>query len=79
MPEEQQEGSASTALAAIRDEIDAIDQQLIELLNRRAAASVEVARIKRNGDVTTYVPSREQEVLNNILAANQGPLNEAHV
>ncbi len=79
MPEAHEERSASAALAAIRDEIDAIDQQLIELLNRRAAASVEVARIKRNGDVTTYVPSREQEVLNNILAANQGPLNEAHV
>ena len=79
MPEEHEERSASAALATIRDEIDALDQQLIELLNRRAAASVEVARIKRNGDVTTYVPSREQEVLNNILAANQGPLNEAHV
>lgn len=79
MPEAHEERSANAALAAIRDEIDATDQQLIELLNRRAAASVEVARIKRNGDVTTYVPSREQEVLNNILAANRGPLNEAHV
>ncbi len=67
------------ALAAIRREIDEIDRQLIKLLNRRAAASVEIARIKRNGDVSTFVPSREQEVLQNVLAANDGPLTEAHV
>jgi chorismate mutase/prephenate dehydratase len=69
----------ASALATIRREIDAIDRQLIELLNRRAQASVEIARIKRNGDVSTYVPSREQEVLRNVLAANRGPLTEAHV
>ncbi len=67
------------SLGAVRQEIDAIDRQLIALLNRRAEASVEVARIKRGGDVTTYVPSREQEVLNNVLAANDGPLTEGHV
>ena len=33
-------------LGAIRQEIDAIDRDLIALLNRRATASVEVARIK---------------------------------
>jgi chorismate mutase/prephenate dehydratase len=67
------------ALGEIRREIDAIDAELIRLLNRRATASVEVARIKRGGDVSTYVPSREQEVLRNVLAANTGPLTEAHV
>ncbi len=79
MLEEGRERPAADALAAVRDEIDTIDRQLIDLLNRRAAASVEVARIKREGAVTTYVPSREQEVLNHILAANTGPLTEAHV
>jgi chorismate mutase/prephenate dehydratase len=66
-------------LAQIRCEIDSIDRQLIALLNRRAEASVQVARIKRNGDVATYVPSREQEVFNNVLSANAGPLTEEHV
>ena len=71
-------------LRAIRDEIDRIDRELIALLNRRAEASVEVARIKREqggGQATasTYVPGREQEVLNNVLGANAGPLTEAHV
>jgi chorismate mutase / prephenate dehydratase len=70
------------ALDRIRQEIDALDQQLITLLNRRAAASVEVARIKRESGkagTSTYVPGREQDVLNNVLAANGGPLLEAHV
>ena len=70
---------APEALAAIRQEIDAIDRQLIALLNRRAAASVEVARIKRATEGATYVPGREQEVLRNVLQANTGPLDEAHV
>jgi chorismate mutase / prephenate dehydratase len=81
--------SAPPSLGAIREEIDAIDRELISLLNRRAYASLEVARIKREaaaatgaaGDaaVATYVPGREQEVLDNVLSANKGPLTEAHV
>lgn len=67
------------ALAPVRHEIDAIDRELIALLNRRAAASLEVARIKRGGEVSTYLPGREQEVLQNVLEANQGPLTPAHV
>ncbi|HEX2036075.1 MAG TPA: prephenate dehydratase [Chloroflexota bacterium] len=79
MADLQATGSAEEGLAAIRQEIDDIDRQLIALLNRRAAASVEVARIKRNGEVSTYIPSREQEVLQNVLRANPGPLTEAHI
>ena len=71
--------SETQHLATIRREIDEIDRELIGLLNRRAQASVEVARIKRGGDVATYVPSREQEVFDNVLQANAGPLTEAHV
>jgi chorismate mutase/prephenate dehydratase len=71
--------SETQPLGAIRRAIDAIDRQLIALLNRRAQASVEVARIKRSGEVATYVPSREQEVFDNVLQANSGPLTEAHV
>ena len=67
------------SLAGIRREIDEIDRELIRLLNRRASASVQVARVKRGGDTATYVPGREQEVFNNVLAANDGPLTEAHV
>ncbi|MBI3973210.1 MAG: prephenate dehydratase [Chloroflexi bacterium] len=67
------------ALGRIRWEIDEIDRRLIELLNRRAAASVEVARVKRSDGTSTYVPSREQDVLDNVRAANRGPLQEEHV
>lgn len=78
------EAQAPRDLRTIRAEIDRTDRELIALLNRRAAASVEVARIKRghgNGlpTTSTYVPGREQEVINNVLAANAGPLTEAHV
>ena len=76
--------SGAPDLRAIREEIDQIDRELIALLNRRASASVAVARAKRSGgkdsaSTATYVPGREQEVLSNVLAANAGPLTEAHI
>jgi chorismate mutase/prephenate dehydratase len=75
--------SQARDLRVIREEIDRIDRDLIALLNRRASASLEVARAKqeKNGGAATatYIPGREQDVLNNVLAANTGPLTEAHV
>jgi len=73
-------GDASDRLKEIRDRIDALDAELLELLNRRAALAREVAGVKRDeapGEV--YRPDREAEVLRRALAANAGPLGEEQV
>jgi chorismate mutase/prephenate dehydratase len=64
------------ALAAIRQEIDGIDDQLLELLNRRAACAQRVAEIKSaGGEVECFHrPEREAEVLNRMADRNPGPL-----
>lgn len=63
-------------LESVRARIDAIDDEILRLINERADAAREVARIKRkageNGDL--YRPAREVAVLNRIGAANPGPL-----
>lgn len=61
-------------LEQLREEIDRLDDQILPLLNRRAALAVEIGRIKKaNGD-PLHVPSRERDVINRLTAANRGPM-----
>lgn len=66
-------------LAAVRQEIDAVDTELLALCNRRAALSLEVGRIKAGGQGVIFKPLREREVLDKLVARNGGPLPENHL
>ncbi|MEM7542600.1 MAG: prephenate dehydratase [Pseudomonadota bacterium] len=68
--------SEEEEIKRIRTAIDALDRQLIELLNARAAKTVEIGEIKKSGDgaVAFYRPDREAAVLRKIRDLNQGPL-----
>jgi len=61
-------------LENLRQEIDAIDEQLIELINQRAARVVEIGRVKREAGAPIYAPHREAQVLERILNRNAGPI-----
>ena len=63
-------------LGVVRDQIDSIDAQLLELLNRRARCAEHVGEIKsRYGEAGhVYRPEREAQVLRRIQSLNQGPL-----
>jgi chorismate mutase/prephenate dehydratase len=62
----------------LRDEIDALDDQILFLLNRRAQAVIEVGKIKADQQLRFYVPEREVEILRRLTGANPGPFpNEA--
>lgn len=67
----------NSELTYIRDQIDAIDQQLLNLLNQRGNCVLQVAKIKikYEGDgVEFYRPEREAQVLKKIIDRNKGPL-----
>ena len=68
-------------LADIRDRIDEIDQQIQDLLNARAEAAKEVARIKlaSDPDAVFYRPEREAQVLRMVKQRNKGPLDAESV
>jgi chorismate mutase / prephenate dehydratase len=68
-------------LATIRREIDAIDDQLLALLNRRALCARQVADIKiAAGEVDCFHrPEREVEVLRRMMEKNEGPLSRETV
>jgi len=62
-----------------RRRIDAIDDQLVRLLNSRSACAVEIGRIKRALGLPLYSPEREDELLDRVLRENPGPLDRAAV
>ncbi len=59
-----------------RSEINAIDDELLRLLNIRAQLAVKVGQSKRLAGVALCDPVREQEVVERVSRANQGPLDE---
>ncbi len=61
-------------LAPLRDRIDAIDRQVVALLNERAACAAEIGRIKHDAGLPVYAPRREEAVQQNAAGANAGPL-----
>jgi chorismate mutase len=62
-----------------RRRIDAIDDQLVRLLNSRSACVVEIGRIKRALGVPGYSPEREGALLERVMRENTGPLDRAAV
>jgi chorismate mutase/prephenate dehydratase len=68
-----QPGASPYDLAAMRAKIDAVDKQLVELLNQRSELSLEVGKIKGPG-TPVLAPGREAEVYERALAASKGPL-----
>ncbi|MDD2966896.1 MAG: prephenate dehydratase [Desulfovibrionaceae bacterium] len=69
----------TAALASIRHEINGVDAALLQLLNQRAALSLEVGRIKAGDSGLIFKPVREREVLASLVASNTGPLPDAHL
>ena len=68
-------------LGVVRDEIDSIDGQLLELLNKRARCAQKVGEIKaKHGEAGfIYRPEREAQVLRRIQDINPGPLSNENV
>ena len=66
----------SDDLQAIRERIDALDEELQARISERAALAQEVARTKQalGEEVEYYRPEREAEVLRKVQERNQGPL-----
>ena len=59
-----------------RKKIDAFNEQILKLLNERAACALEVGEIKRAKGLPLYAPEPETIILNRIKELNQGPLSD---
>ena len=61
-------------LKRCRRRIDELDEAIVELLNTRATCADEIGSLKGVVGMETYQPRRERDVLEQVLAANSGPL-----
>jgi len=57
-----------------RSRINNLDAQILNLLNQRGQAALQIGELKRQQDLPYHVPEREAEVVDRLVALNQGPL-----
>ena len=66
---------AAASLKSLRGQIDKLDLQLLKLINERAHLAAEVGRLKIDQGGEVFSPAREEEVLQNVIQNNKGPLD----
>ncbi|MEK9136800.1 MAG: chorismate mutase [Bacteroidota bacterium] len=57
-----------------RQAIDALDEQIVKLLNDRTKHVLEIGQIKLQAGDEIYVPHRERAVLDRVCKKNAGPI-----
>jgi chorismate mutase len=76
---DQQTASGNKTLDDWRRQIDALDSELLRLLNQRAAIACEIASIKVASGLQAYDGNRERQVLARVAEKNTGPLDQQSV
>lgn len=59
-----------------REQIDSLDTQILNLLEKRISCAKEIGRIKLEKGENIYVPSRESKVFENLVKKNAGRIDE---
>jgi chorismate mutase / prephenate dehydratase len=66
--------SHEAELRALREQIDAVDRELLAALNRRAGLALTVGEVKKQQGTVVFRPEREAQVIDGLKAVNAGPL-----
>jgi len=75
----QQTANGGKTLDDWRRQIDALDCELLRLLNQRAAIACEIASIKVASGLPAYDGNRERQVLARVAEQNTGPLDQQSI
>ncbi|MBW2418227.1 MAG: prephenate dehydratase [Deltaproteobacteria bacterium] len=79
-PAEEAGGDIAAPLARLRRDVDAVDRELLERLNRRAELVARVGQLKEGGQRSpVYVASRERDLIAALIDANPGPFPNAGI
>lgn len=62
------------AIAAYRDQIDELDREIVKLLNERTRVVEKLGHVKEELEMPIYEPKREDQVFENVVSCNHGPL-----
>jgi chorismate mutase/prephenate dehydratase len=66
-------------LDILRQEIDRIDKEIVNLLNQRASVASQIGALKARQGRTIHDPERELSVIENACGRNHGPLNNTDI
>jgi chorismate mutase / prephenate dehydratase len=69
-------GASLKELKTFRVQIDKLDVQILDLINKRANLAAQIGKVKSENGGDVFNPAREEEVITNLLKANKGPLPE---
>jgi chorismate mutase / prephenate dehydratase len=62
-----------------RSRINDLDNRILQLLNQRAEAVLQIGDLKRRQDAPVYAPDREAEILRRLSESSPGPLRSAAI
>ncbi len=62
-----------------RKQIDDMDEQIVELISKRANAAKQIGLLKRETTLPVYEPQRERDVFEHVKRINPGPLSNAEM
>jgi chorismate mutase len=71
MPEND---NALSSIDDLRAQIDALDGQIVELLNERAEKALAIRTLKPKAQLGLFDPRREEEIFERVAGLNKGPL-----
>ncbi|MDJ0784317.1 MAG: prephenate dehydratase [Desulfosarcinaceae bacterium] len=74
-PPSKVECTAQVDICNIRDDIDRIDAEILELINQRLRLAKRIGELKKSAGNQVMDSTRESEVLSRLAALNKGPLN----
>jgi chorismate mutase/prephenate dehydratase len=66
-------------LEELRQQIDSLDSQLLETLNKRMEVVKQVGEFKKTTQTVIYRPEREKQIIDRLAAQNDGLLNRAAI
>jgi len=63
----------------LRNKIDSLDQEILDLLKQRGNIALEIRKLKKENSLGVYDPVREKLIENKLKDLNQGPLSDDSV
>ena len=66
-------------IAEWRKQIDEMDEQIVQLINKRAEAAKAIGELKGKSALPVYEPARETEVFEHVKRINPGPLSDEQI
>jgi chorismate mutase len=70
----EQTDDVAARIEELRDRIDALDCEVVRLLNERATLALQIRELKPKVRMALYDPKREEEIFEKLRSCNDGPL-----